>query len=252
MSFSSRYRSKTPGQDGRIAYSGEEVDVWRTLFDRQASFLPGRAVSAFLPCVQRLGLEARAVPQVPDLTARLRAATGFEALAVPAMIEAGAFFDLLARRAFPMATFVRSKDELDYVTEPDLFHEAFGHGPLLLEPDYADVVEAFGRLAQALGPAHYEALQRLFWFTIEFGLMKGADGTLEVLGAGLLSSPQEARAAVEDQEVERLGFDLDLVLSTDYRIDRMQPRYFVLENLAQLRQALEVMGQGHGSIRRAS
>ncbi|MEM1023740.1 MAG: phenylalanine 4-monooxygenase [Myxococcota bacterium] len=223
-----------------VEYTDVEQDTWRRLYQVQVAQLEARAWSPFMNGVDRLGISSEELPQVEGLTWALHGTSRFRVKAVPGMIDAPTFFGLLARRTFPVATFIRTPEQWGYVEAPDVFHEVFGHCPLLTRPDYADIVQRFGLLAMRGGPVLFEPLQRLFWFTIEFGLIESDEG-LRLFGAGLLSSPEEAVLALESTEVERRPFDLDEILASDYRVDAPQPRYFALKCLHQLSAALDVI-----------
>lgn len=227
------YVSPQPGADGRIAYGAAERRTWRRLYERQAALLPGRACTAFIEGLGRLGLSAARVPQLGEVSEALRAATGFGVAAVPALITPKAFFGLLARRRFPVATFLRRPEDLDYIEEPDLFHEVFGHCPLLTQPVYADFLQHYGQVALSLPEKLLWRLQRLFWFTVEFGLIETPRGR-RIYGAGILSSYAETPWALEAPEVRREPFDLVTVLRTPYRIDIPQPLYYVIESWERL------------------
>lgn len=233
MGFESAYASKTANDDGRFEYTPEEHSIWSDLIERQDKILDGRAVPEVLVGLDKLALTRSEVPQVLDVNARLQALTNFGVAAVPAMISEEAFFDLLANRRFPVATFVRTREELDYLKEPDIFHEVYGHCPLLTEPRYTDTVQKFGLAAKALGPDYYAPLHRLFWFTVEFGLTHTPDG-LRIYGAGITSSAKESVYCLEAPDVDRRPFDPVEICGTDYRIDVLQPRYYVLDRLEAL------------------
>lgn len=233
MPTSSRYESPLPGPDGRIAYRAEEDAVWRDLFARQMGLLPGRVVPAFFEGVERLALPADRVPQLADVDRRLAEISGFGVAAVPALISPKRFFTLLAGRKFPAATFIRRREDFDYLEEPDVFHEIFGHCPLLTIPDYADFLQRYGEVALALPAEHLWRLQRLFWFTVEFGLIRKDDGP-KIYGAGIVSSAKETPWALEAPGARREPFDLVTVLRTPYRIDILQPLYYVIESYEQL------------------
>ncbi|MFN3642538.1 MAG: phenylalanine 4-monooxygenase [Gemmobacter sp.] len=231
------YVSKAAGPDGRFPYTAEEDAIWGELFVRQMDFLQGRVAPEYLAGVAKLGLTPAHVPQVVDIDARLAALTGAGVEGVPAIIPPSQFFALLARRKFPVATFLRRREDMDYIEEPDLFHEVFGHCPMLTDPDYAAFIERFGQIAAALGKPYSWRLFRLFWFTVEFGMIRTQDG-LRAYGAGIVSSPAEARHATGGA-AEMLPFDLMTVFRTPYRIDIVQPVYFVIDSFAQLRAALD-------------
>lgn len=231
------YRSKEPDATGHYSYTAEEDAVWGELFARQMAFLQGRAAPEYLAGVAALGLSAAHVPQVGAIDARLAALTGAGVEGVPAIIPPTRFFGLLSQRKFPVATFLRRREEIGYIEEPDIFHEVFGHCPLLTNPDYAAFIERFGQLGAALGKPYSWRLFRLFWFTVEFGMLRTAEG-LKPFGAGIVSSPAEAEHAVSGR-AEMLPFDLLTVFRTPYRIDILQPVYFVIDSFAQMTAALQ-------------
>lgn len=242
MAKTSTYRSKEPDALGRFTYSAEENAVWRDLMERQAKLLPGRAAPAFLEGLEKLALPKTTVPQLADVDARLGALTGFGVEAVPALITPRRFFSLLAKRKFPAATFIRRREDFDYLQEPDIFHEIFGHCPLLTDASYARFLQRYGELALSLDEKLLWPLQRLFWFTVEFGLMQTPQG-LRIYGAGILSSAKETPFALEGA-AERQPFDLVTVLRTRYRIDILQPLYYVIESFDELTRLLELDLEG--------
>lgn len=233
MSKTTSYRSKLPGADGRIAYTAEEDAIWRDLHARQRALLPGRACGAYLEGLRLLALPEDRVPQLAEVDAALARASGFGVAAVPALISPKRFFKLLAARKFPAATFIRRREDFDYIEEPDVFHEIFGHCPLLTQPVYADFLQRYGEVALSLDKAWLWRLQRLFWFTVEFGLIREAEG-LRIYGAGIVSSSRETPWALEEPSVERQPFDLLTVLRTPYRIDILQPVYYVIDDWQEL------------------
>lgn len=237
MPGNTSYVSKLPTANGRFDYTPEEDAIWGELFDRQMAYLPGRAAPEYLEGVKALGLTSARVPQIADIDARLGQLTGAGVKGVPAIIPPAQFFDLLAQRRFPVATFLRRREDLDYIEEPDLFHEVFGHCPLLTNPAYCDFIERFGKLGQLLGRPYSWRLFRLFWFTVEFGLIRKREGVL-AYGAGIVSSPSEARH-VTSGAATMLDFDLMTVLRTPYRIDILQPTYFVIDSFEALRATLD-------------
>ncbi|MEM7170820.1 MAG: phenylalanine 4-monooxygenase [Pseudomonadota bacterium] len=227
------YQSKSPDAAGSIAYDAEENAVWQDLLVRQEKILPGRVCQAFLDGLDLLQLPSDCVPQLSDVSKHLDAATGFSVEAVPALITPLDFFSLLAQRKFPAATFLRRREHFDYLQEPDIFHEIFGHCPMLTNPVYADFVQRFGAQALAAGSDFIWQFQKLFWFTVEFGLIQTETGT-RIYGAGIASSAGEAPYCLESEEAEHSPFDILTVLRTPYRIDIMQPIYFVIEDCHQL------------------
>ncbi len=244
------YASRTPDAQGLYRYGPEEDAVWSDLVDRQMAALPGRIAPEFLRGVEALGLTAGKVPQVRDIDARLRRLSGAGVEGVPAIIPPLEFFTLLSRRRFPVATFLRRREDMDYIEEPDLFHEVFGHCPMLTDPDFADFIERVGRTALALGKPARWPLFRLFWFTVEFGMIDTPAG-LRGYGAGIASSPAELAHATGGAALIR-PFDLHEVLRTPYRIDILQPVYFAIEDFAQLKAAFETdIGAAIGRARAA-
>jgi phenylalanine-4-hydroxylase len=202
------------------------------------ALLPGRACDAFQEGVAALGLSPDQVPQLAEVDAALARATGFGVEAVPALITPKRFFALLARRRFPVATFIRRPEDLDYIEEPDIFHEVFGHCPMLTHPVYADFIQHYGEVALRLPEKLLWRLQRLFWFTVEFGLIDTAPGR-RIYGAGILSSFKETPWSLDAAEARREPFDLVTVLRTPYRIDILQPLYYVLSDWRQLLSVIE-------------
>lgn len=215
------------------AYSEAEQALWRRLYQRQMSLLPGYAYGAYLKSLSALEA-AEAIPDFGTVSRRLRRATGWEIVAVPGLIPDLAFFSHLAERRFPVTVWLRTPAEIDYIAEPDVFHDFFGHVPLLFDPTYADYLQAYGK--GGLKAAQLDALKmlaRLYWYTVEFGLIHTPQG-LRVFGAGILSSSGEVLHSIESTAPRRIEFDLERILRTDYRIDRFQDTYFVIENFAQL------------------
>ena len=230
MASTSAYRAKQPGPDGRIRFDAGEDAVWRDLMARQMPLVGRCMAPPWLEGLARLDLPRDRVAQPVEVSARLMELTGWQVAPVPAVIGFGRFFDMLARKVFPAASFIRSREDFDYVKEPDIFHEIFGHAPLLTDPRFAAFSQAIGRAGVAADPGDHVWLIRAYWFTIEFGLTR-IDGEIRALGAGLASSPGELVASLEDSEAERRAFDLIDLLRTPYRIDIHQPIYYVLEDL---------------------
>ncbi len=233
MTKSTTYQSKVPGADGRIAYDAEENAVWHDLIERQLPMLPGRVCDEYIDALEIMQLPRDRVPQLAEVSAVLRAHTGWSVQPVPALIGFGEFFELLATRRFPAATFIRRREDMDYLEEPDIFHEVFGHTPLLTDYRFAAFAEAYGKAGLDASPRDRAMLARLFWFTVEFGLYRSADD-LRTYGAGIVSSPGELVYALESDTPVRLPFDPIEALRTPYRIDIFQPVYFVLDDFDQL------------------
>lgn len=233
MEFKSRYQAHPPDASGLIQYTSAEHSVWQQLFSRQKKLLSGRAADEYLAGLEALQLTEERIPQLPEVNQRLSKLTKWEVVPVPALISARAFFELLAARRFPAATFIRVQEELDYVKEPDIFHEIFGHCPLLVESTYADFVQNYAKLVLTYPEADWPLLQRLFWFTVEFGLITTTKG-LRAYGGGILSSVTETVYCVESHVPLRILFDPLVALRTPYRIDQLQTTYFVIQDFAQL------------------
>ncbi|WP_227010464.1 phenylalanine 4-monooxygenase [Pelagibius marinus] len=231
------YRFKEPDAAGHYAYTPEEDALWGQLFAQQMAYLPGRVAPDYLTGVEALGLTAAHVPQIKEIDARLAALTGAGVEGVPGIIQPSQFFALLSARKFPVATFLRRREEMEFCEEPDIFHEVFGHCPLLTNPAYAAFIEKFGRLAVALGKPYSWRLFRLFWFTVELGMIRTPEG-LGAFGAAIVSSPAEAAHAASGR-AEMLDFDLMTIFRTPYRIDILQPAYFVIDTFEQMVAALD-------------
>ena len=215
-------------------YSSDEHAIWTALFERQMDILPGRACSAFFAGLQKLHLNRGGVPEFAQLSEQLGALTGWSVVPVPMLIPDHVFFWHLANRRFPAGNFIRSRDNFDYIQEPDVFHDVFGHVPLLTDPVFADYMQEYGRAGwKAMRYNRLKALGALYWYTVEFGLMlEGAD--LRIYGAGILSGPREAVFALEGRSPNRIMLSVDRVMRTDYVIDDLQPTYFVIESFADL------------------
>ena len=243
MPLNTSYETKSSDKDGWFTYTQEENSVWSDLFDRQMEYLSEHACSAYLSGQKELGLSKSAVPQVRDINARLSEITGAGVAAVDALIPQDEFSTLLKNRRFPMATFIRRREHFDYIEEPDIFHECFGHCPMLTNEAFCRFMERFGALALDLGAKYSEHLFRLFWFTVEFGLILEED-RIKAFGAGIMSSPSEVRHAMSTK-AETLEFDLMTIFRTPYRIDIVQPVYFVIDSFEQLAAAVELDIKGH-------
>jgi phenylalanine-4-hydroxylase len=216
------------------AYTPDEHDRWDRLYGRMSELLPGRACAEFLTGLDRLTLSERGIPDIEVLSDRLEPITGWRVVAVPGLVPDEVFFDHLANRRFPAGAFLRTEAEFDYIEEPDVFHDIFGHVPLLSHPPYAEFMAAYGQGgARAMAMKALPALARLYWYTIEFGLIREAGG-LRLFGAGIMSSPKETQFALEDPSPNRIGFDLRRVMATAYRIDDFQQSYYVIDSFEDL------------------
>jgi phenylalanine-4-hydroxylase len=222
------------------AYTAAEHAVWRTLFERQTKLLPGRASAEFLAGMAALPIGAERIPDFRRLSDVLGRRTGWQVVAVPGLVPPEIFFEHLANRRFPAGQFIRRPEQLDYIDEPDVFHDVFGHVPMLMHPVLADFLEAYGKgglRAQRLGTL--DQLSRVYWFTVEFGLVAQDDG-LRIYGAGIVSSFAETKFALEDPSPNRLHFDLLRVMRTRYRIDDFQETYFAIDRLDDLLHLAEI------------
>jgi phenylalanine-4-hydroxylase len=233
MSKSSSYVSRQSDENGFIAWSDEENQIWHELITRQLSVIEGKACAEFMQGLTKLKLPTDRIPQLEEVSSVLRECTGWECAEVPALISFDKFFQLLANKRFPVATFIRSREEFDYLQEPDIFHEIFGHCAMLTHPAFAEFTHIYGKLGLAASKEDRVLLARLYWFTIEFGLLNTAEG-LRIYGGGILSSPAETLYALESDVPERKAFDAVDVLRTPYRIDIIQPIYFMIESIEQL------------------
>ncbi|MEJ8566859.1 phenylalanine 4-monooxygenase [Elongatibacter sediminis] len=229
----SKYVAKVPDETGHIGYSDEENAIWHDLITRQIPMLPGRACPQWIEALEKMDLPVNRVPQINELNAVLEQHTGWHVWPVPALIPFTKFFGLLADRKFPVATFIRTREDFDYLEEPDVFHEVFGHTPVLTDHRFGAFIEAYGKAGLAADPKDHAMLARLFWFTVEFGLAETAEG-IRAYGSGIMSSPGELVYAVESDKPQRKPFDPVDALRTPYRIDIFQTVYFVLESFDQL------------------
>ena len=219
------------------AYSEEEHAIWRTLFRRQEALLRDRACAEFLAGVAALGVAADAIPDFRMLNEVLGHMTRWSIVAVPGLVPDAIFFEHLANRRFPSTCFIRRRDQLDYLQEPDVFHDLFGHVPMLTNPVFADYMQAYGQGGlKALGLGALDRLARLYWYTVEFGLIETGAG-LRIYGSGIVSSKGESVYCLEDPRPNRLGFDLKRIMRTRYRIDDFQETYFVIRGFEELFEA---------------
>lgn len=239
------YLSHQPDSQGHIHYSDDENAMWQALLTRQAKQIPNRACSAYLEGLEKLNLPSTHIPQLHDIDEILQATTGWQTAAVPALISFGKFFKLLANKRFPVATFIRRFEDMDYIEEPDIFHEIVGHCPLLTHPAFAAFNETYGKLGLDASKEEKWFLARLYWFTIEFGLVGSHPDNRRIYGGGILSSPSETVYALNGSDTlhqsnhqqqpqnqpEHRAFDLLAVLRTPYRIDHIQPIYYVIDDL---------------------
>ena len=215
-------------------YSSDEDAIWNALFERQMEILPGRACGAFMAGLQKLHLGRGGVPDFERLSEALGRLTGWSVVPVPMLIPDHVFFWHLANRRFPAGNFIRTRETFDYIQEPDVFHDVFGHVPLLTDPVFADYMQEYGKAGwKAMRYNRLKSLGALYWYTVEFGLIEEG-GDLRIYGAGILSGPREAIFALEGQSPNRIMLNVDRVMRTDYVIDDLQPTYFVIESFADL------------------
>jgi phenylalanine-4-hydroxylase len=226
-------------------YSPAEHQIWTTLYERQTRLLAGRACDPFLKGLDALDLHRAGIPDFARLNEDLIRLTGWTVVAVSGLVPDDVFFDHLANRRFPAGQFIRRADQLDYLQEPDIFHDVFGHVPMLTDPIFADYMQAYGQGGlRAMGRGQLHNLARLYWYTVEFGLLRTPLG-LRIYGAGILSSGAESVFAIEDPSPNRLEFDLQRVMRTPYRIDDFQQTYFVVPSLHAL---LDVTLEDFGAV----
>jgi phenylalanine-4-hydroxylase len=222
------------------AYTAQDHAVWRALFERQTRLLPQLACNAFVLGMQQLPMAADQIPNFEKLSDALERQTGWRVVAVPGLLPDSVFFDHLAHRRFPAGRFIRQAQELDYLQEPDIFHDVFGHVPMLMHPVMADFMQLYGQAGLAAHKIDKLAeLARVYWYTVEFGLVREGGKAL-IYGAGIASSFTESVFAVQSSSPNRIAFDLERVMRTAYRIDDFQESYFVLESLESLLELAEI------------
>jgi phenylalanine-4-hydroxylase len=219
-------------------YSEENQETWRLLYEAQVGHLEQHASNVYLAGARIIRLVSNRIPRLDRVSARLYPMTGWQSRAVPGYLPPRAFFACLAVRQFPTTIVIRPRHSMGYLPEPDIFHDVFGHVPLHADLVFSEFLETYGKAAlRTRDPAHTERLARLFWFTVEFGLIH-EEGRTKLYGSGLISSPLEARHALESPDVERRPFDVEAVCETTFEIDHYQPILYVLEDFAQLRDAM--------------
>ena len=233
------YTAKIPDKKGIVHYVDEENHTWAFLIHRQMQTIHQRACESYLKGLKFLELPTDRVPQCREVSEALMQATGWSVHPVPTLIPNDEFFYLLAHRKFPAATFIRRWDEIDYLKEPDIFHEFFGHCPLLTDPRCADFMQHYGKIALQATPEERHYLARLYWFTVEFGLIQTTEG-LRIYGGGILSSQEETIYCLEDTKLIRKPFDIIDALRTPYRIDILQPIYFVIQDFSDIYALIEL------------
>ena len=226
-------------------FTQEEHDRWDRLYERQCRLLPGRACDEYLEGLRLLSLSKSGIPNFDTLSDDLEKLTGWRVVAVPDLVPDDIFFDHLANKRFPAGNFIRSEENLDYLQEPDVFHDVFGHVPMLTNPVFSDYMQAYGKGGQrADGMGVLKNLARLYWYTVEFGLINTAEG-MRIYGAGIVSSKSESIYCLESQSPNRLHFDLERLMKTDYIIDDFQQTYWVISSFEEL---LEATYQDFGKL----
>lgn len=239
MGKQSNYVSRQPNEHGIIAWSDEENAIWSELVARQLKHIPGKACDEYMHGLELLNLPDDRIPQLHEINEVLQETTGWQVAQVPALIPFDEFFRLLANKQFPVATFIRTREEFDYLQEPDIFHEIFGHCPLLTNPAFAHFTHQYGKLGLAATPKERVYLARLYWFTVEFGLLQTEAG-LRIYGGGILSSPGETEYAINSDKPERKPLVPLDALRTPYRIDIMQPIYYTISKTDELFEIAEL------------
>jgi phenylalanine-4-hydroxylase len=231
---SDKYQAKQARTDGFIDYTQSEHQMWADLYQAQISLVNRFMINEYVEGLVAIDLPSHRIPQCSEISEKLKNITGWQVKPVPALIGYDRFFEMLANKFFPAASFIRNMDDFTYVKEPDIFHEIFGHTPLLTHPTVAEFSQKIGQLGTQLEPHQHAWLARLYWFTIEFGLMYDHQGQVKPMGSGLASSPTEIVYAAKSHQPERRKFNILDVLTTPYRIDIKQPVYFVLQSFDQL------------------
>jgi phenylalanine-4-hydroxylase len=224
-------------------YTAEDFKVWRTLFERQTELLNKHASTTYLDALSRIGFQAGTIPKFAEVNEKLMELTGWQVAVVPGHVSPKDFFEMLAYKIFPATCWLRTYAELDYIEEPDMFHDMFGHVPLLVNESYASFLQAFGKCAldRLNDPSVIELMSRIYWFTIEFGIINEG-GENKIYGAGILSSPGETRHSTSSDSVKQ-QFDTKAVLQTGFRTDVLQERYFVIDNYDELANILSKVEQ---------
>ncbi len=231
---SDHYQAKQADANGLIHYTTSEHEMWSELYQAQISLVNRHMVNEYIEGLIHIDMPSHRIPQCSEISEKLKNITGWQVVPVPALIGYGRFFNMLANKQFPAASFIRRKEDFAYVKEPDIFHEIFGHTPLLTHPQVAAFSQAIGQLGQNTAAENHAWLARLYWFTIEFGLIKNHKNQVVPMGSGLASSPTELIYASSSTIPQRKLFDVIDVLTTPYRIDIKQPIYYVLESFEQL------------------
>ena len=215
-------------------YTNEEHQIWDQLYKRQMDILPDRACDQFFKGLKLLNFDQGGIPDFEKTNTILEPLTGWTVVAVPMLIPDHIFFYHLANKRFPAGNFIRTKEQIEYIEEPDVFHDAFGHVPMLTDPAFANYMQAYGRAGwKALQYNHLKSLSALYWYTVEFGLINTDDG-MRIYGAGILSSREECKFSLSAQSPNHIHLNVDRVMRTDYKIDDLQQSYFVIDSFDEL------------------
>ena len=239
MKFVSRYQSHPVDSHQCVHYPNEDNETWAYLYERQMTLLQGRAINAYIEGLEKLALPKTHIPQIPEVNKTLKLYSDWSLAPVEAVISSARFFELLSQKHFPVATFIRRREDIDYITEPDVFHEIYGHVPLLTNPFYAGFIEQYAKIALTYPKEDWNLFLRLFWFTIEFGLVQTEDG-MRIYGGGILSSYGETMTCLDTYLSYHVYMNPITALRTPFRIDMIQPIYFVIPHLNYLQSLLEL------------
>ncbi|MDR9447343.1 MAG: phenylalanine 4-monooxygenase [Balneolaceae bacterium] len=229
---------KRPSEQIYSDYTQEDFEVWKLLYDRQMEFLKGKVADEFIEAIDQVGFTSAEIPHFERVNQRLAEATGWKIKTVPNIAEADVFFENLANKTFTATCWLRSMDEIDYLEEPDMFHDVFAHTPLLSNESYTEFFQAMGAIALDVidDPEKVKMLQRLYWFTIEFGLIQSGED-LKIYGAGIVSSKGESEHALSDDS-EKRAYNVEQIMAHDFRTDIIQDTYYVIESFDELTSSL--------------
>jgi len=237
-------------EDDKISYPNypeSDHETWRFLFHRQMEFLPGRVCDEYLQGCEKLKFTPDKIPALKDLSAVFKKTTGWKIARVPGLIDEQDFFELLRRRVFPSTDYIRGKNELDYTPAPDLFHDMFGHMPLLTDPDFASFYKMFGEAAFNAKGVQRKWIETFHWFTVEFGLINKSDG-MKIYGAGIISSLGEVQHALS-KEVEVKAFDVNNLINQTYDVWHLQPILFAIDSFEQLENEFKIWTKKEGLLK---
>lgn len=232
------------------SYTEENHQVWAILYDRQIKNLPGKAVPEFLDGLKKVGFQPDRIPDFEEVNKRLKTLTGFEVVPAPGIVDDALFFELIANKKFPATIWIRKMEQLDYLEEPDMFHDVFGHVPLLTIPVYCEFLAKLSALAleHIDKPEIIDRLTRIYWYTIEFGLFRNSAGEAKIYGAGILSSVGESKLSVAEESI-KYDFDVQHILNTPYIKETYQSQYFCIESYEQLLNSLPELSKALTDLR---